>query len=105
MGAERVTRRTDAKFAPRVDVFVSAGFSARGGESREDEGGAMAGRRSDRRWPLLACSLVIAGGAAAWLFYSRHARLFGRETLPGLAAKSRVWSDGYAVPHIFATDL
>jgi penicillin amidase len=54
---------------------------------------------------LVLLAAVVAAGAASWLFYRAMPTYAGRETLPGLKSEVRVWSDSYAVPHIFAADL
>jgi penicillin amidase len=52
---------------------------------------------------LLAIVVIIAG--VAWLFVGAMPSYSGRVAIPGLAGEARVWSDAYAVPHIFAADM
>ncbi len=49
--------------------------------------------------------VVLAVGAAAYLFYRAMPAYSGRVALPGLKAETRVWRDQYGVPHIFAASL
>jgi len=54
----------------------------------------------------LALLLIVgAAGAAGWLFYRAMPDYSGRVAIPGLTGETRVWSDAYAVPHIFAPDM
>ena len=54
------------------------------------------------RLALIGAALAV--GFAAWLFVRAMPAHSGRESLPGLTSEVRVWSDAYAVPHIFAAD-
>jgi len=54
---------------------------------------------------LVLLLVVVAAGAGSWLFYRAMPAYAGRATLPNLQSEVRVWSDAYAVPHIFAADF
>ncbi len=65
----------------------------------------MAGKLFKYGFGLLVLGLVIAVGAGAWLFVRAMPSYSGRVAMAGLKSEVRVWSDGYAVPHIFAPDM
>jgi penicillin amidase len=49
--------------------------------------------------------IVVAVGGGAYFFYRSMPTYSGAITLPSLKAETRVWRDGYGVPHIFAASL
>src|SRR5271170_5728674 len=49
--------------------------------------------------------VLVAVAAGAWLFWRAMPEYSGTAALPGLSAETRVWRDGYAVPHIFAATM
>ena len=54
---------------------------------------------------FLVVLIVVAIGAAAYLFYRAMPAYSGSVALSGLSAETRVWRDGYGTPHIFAANL
>jgi penicillin amidase len=49
--------------------------------------------------------VVVAAAGGFYLFYRAMPAYSGAATLPGLRAETRVWRDGYGVPHIFAASM
>jgi penicillin amidase len=65
----------------------------------------MAARLFKYGLALVALALVAALGGGAWLFFRAMPSYSGRVAMAGLKSEVRVWSDAYAVPHIFAPDM
>jgi len=54
---------------------------------------------------LLVIAVVFVALFAGYLFYRAMPSYAGRAEIDGLKSETRVWSDAYAVPHIFADDF
>ncbi len=49
--------------------------------------------------------VVLALAVVGWLFWRAMPDYAGAAALPGLTGETRVWRDGYGVPHIFAPTM
>ncbi len=54
---------------------------------------------------LVGGLVVLAVLIGGYLFYRAMPAYSGRAALPGISGETRVWRDGFGVPHIFARDM
>ena len=98
----RVLRARRREGFRRVDVFVSARVDRRARRRGRTDGGQD---HANMRWGSSSLALRRRRWAPALAVRSRHAVLLRAAwTMAGLTGEVRVWSDAYAVPHIFAPD-